>query len=101
MLPYSAIDYAAYQTRSLIHPQEGGGSAFTHSWLVPGGQDLCGGNFKPQQPQQIIDPRHVSSFSATCYFIIIMMEQKSFYSHKNQLIDCEIKMTQMVNEWEK
>jgi hypothetical protein len=63
MLPYSAIDYAAYQTRSLIHPQEAAGSAFTHSWLVQNSPDLCGAGLRNnhnQQAQQILDPGHVS-----------------------------------------
>ena len=67
MLPYSAIDYAAYQTRTLMHATDNGGSsaaAFTHSWLVPSTQDLCGTNFKPNHPQsqQILDPGHVEFF---------------------------------------
>ena len=72
MLPYSAIDYAAYQTRTLIHTSDNGGSgaAFTHSWLVPSTQDLCGTNFKPNHPQsqQILDPGHVESFLLFYYF---------------------------------
>ncbi|KAG5679748.1 hypothetical protein PVAND_009290 [Polypedilum vanderplanki] len=59
MLPYSAIDYAAYQTRTLIHPQDtaSSASAFTHSWLVQNSPDLCGASFKTnQQTQQILDP---------------------------------------------
>lgn len=74
MLPYSAaIDYAAYQTRSILHPPDGAGSAgFTHSWLVPSSQDLCGANFKPNhQQQQILDPGHVE-FSFYNFFSILI-----------------------------
>ncbi|XP_070494223.1 protein trachealess-like isoform X2 [Chironomus tepperi] len=58
MMPYSAIDYAAYQTRTLMDNGGSGAAAFTHSWLVPSTQDLCGTNFKPNHPQsqQILDP---------------------------------------------
>lgn len=76
MLPYSAIDYAAYQTRSLMHATDNGGSsvgaAFTHSWLVPSTQDLCGTNFKPNHPQsqQILDPGHVEFFFKFYYLFL-------------------------------
>lgn len=76
MLPYSAIDYAAYQTRSLMHPGDNGGhgaaAAFTHSWLVPSTQDLCGTNFKPNHPQSqpILDPGHVEFLFS--FFLIFL-----------------------------
>ncbi|KAG5679744.1 hypothetical protein PVAND_009288 [Polypedilum vanderplanki] len=72
MLPYSAIDYAAYQTRTLIHPQDtaSSASAFTHSWLVQNSPDLCGASFKTnQQTQQILDPGHVNFFIHFATFI--------------------------------
>jgi hypothetical protein len=71
MLPYSAvaaIDYAAYQSRPGLSSAINNGASFTHSWLVPT-QDLCGVNFKPNQPQNqlIVDPGHVEKFFLCFY----------------------------------
>jgi len=59
MLPYSAaIDYGAYQqSRPVVGATT---TTFTHSWLVPNGED-----FESSQQQPAIEPWHVWSLHSS------------------------------------
>lgn len=57
MLPYAAIDYAAYQSRPVLPAAAHLGSSFAHSWFVP--QELSREHFNPNQQLQPIEPEHV------------------------------------------
>lgn len=83
MLPYSAVamDYANYQraagpgpTTGPIGMSIGGPPSFTHSWLVPPPQDLCGmSQYKTNAPnlqQPPIDSGHVLHKILFIYFFL-------------------------------